>query len=32
LLGIAVVDHLVFGAGRWISLKRARLGSALDVP
>ena len=23
LLGIEVVDHLVFGAGRWVSLQRA---------
>ena len=27
LLGIEVVDHLIFGAGRWISLQRAWSGS-----
>jgi DNA repair protein RadC len=32
LLGIEVVDHLVFGAGRWVSLKRVSPGSVFGLP
>ena len=32
LLGIEVVDHLVFGAGRWVSLKRCSPGSVFSLP
>jgi DNA repair protein RadC len=32
LLGIEVVDHLVFGAGRWVSLKRVSAGSVFGLP
>jgi len=32
LLGIEVVDHLVFGAGRWVSLQRAWPGGWKEFP
>ena len=32
LLGVEVVDHLVFGAGRWVSLKRVSPGSVFGLP
>lgn len=32
LLGIEVVDHIVFGAGRWISLQRVSPGSVRSLP
>lgn len=31
LLGIEVVDHVVFGAGRWVSLKRVSPGSVFGL-
>ena len=32
LLGIEVVDHVIFGAGRWTSLRRAGPGSVFSFP
>lgn len=32
LLGIEVVDHLVFGAARWVSLRRVGSGSVFSLP
>ena len=32
LLGIEVVDHVIFGAGRWISLRRAGPGGVFSFP
>jgi DNA repair protein RadC len=32
LLGIDVVDHVVFGAGRWVSLRRDRSGGVFGLP
>lgn len=32
LLGIEVVDHVIFGAGRWVSLRRERPGGVFSLP